>query len=169
MLQSIQWPETLSHFKKLMLRQELKHPVGLQMRCDGQCWAGSWGERGQAKTDTLVSPPPHPLRSPVPGACGCSPWEERLPRSYLTPGSLLLGCDGTPEVVRSERSYCTSLGLCSNWTLCWPVVGHPKHLPFAAFLTVLGCYGVLSPLIVYHNHPWEQNSVMVEAIAKHDK
>lgn len=102
------------------------------------------GERtGKDRHSGFSSSPPHPLRSPVPGFCGCSPWEERLPRSYLTPGSLLLGCDGTPEVFRSERGYCTSLGLCSNWTLCWLVVGHPKHLPFAAFLTVLGCYRAL--------------------------
>lgn len=151
LLQFIQWPETLSHFKKMMLWQELKHPTELQMCCEGQSWAGSWRERRLTNKDSgFSSSPPHPLPSPMPGICGCSLWEERLPGRYLMPSSVPLACDGPPEAVRSQRRYYTSPGLCNNWTACWPALGHPKHLPFTALLTVLGCHRVLSLVILYH-------------------
>lgn len=146
----IQWPGTLWHFQKLMLRQELKHPVGLQTCWDGQSWAGlSWGETELANKGTLLSPCPSPLpASPVPGICGCSPWEWKFPICSLMPGSMPLECHRAPEAGRPQSSYCTAPGMSSSWAGMLTAHG-PSWSPSIHWNS--NSFGLLQPPLS-HNH-----------------
>lgn len=151
----IQCPGTLSHFQKLMLRQELKHPEELQTCCDGQRWAGlSWEEKELPNKGTLVSP------CPLPTPCLPCAWHLRMQPmrrgSQGAPWHLAL-CLWNARGLLRQPGHRAVTAQFQGWAAaeqwCWLLMGHPKHLPFTGIPTGLGCFSLLSHIIMCRNHP----------------